>query len=261
MSLFSGKMVAKWSKQDPEQLKIDVDFMLWMVMDNLPFSTVDSEHFRNVMQSVNPRLNIKHSTTYAKYKLPLVYDTLIATRNRVLRDELPSCSQVALTFDHWSSRNNDPFLCITLHYLTEDFDLRKMTVAIVHHAEAHTAVNIAEKIDAQLATIPVLSDRKLKKVCVVDQAANMKKALTESSNLASFEEGSMACLDHKLNTALERALDGNDEVKSAIQAAKTVTSRLHQSYKSAGIVEKICKRMEGNDIFSINNRLGRLTQI
>jgi hypothetical protein len=123
-----------------------------------------------------------------------------------------------------------------------------MTVAIVHHAEAHTGQNIAEKIDAQLATISILGDRKLKKICVVDQAANMRRALTESENLATFEEGSMACLDHKFNTSLERALDGNDAMKDAISAAKTVTSRLYQSYKSAGIVEKICKRMEGKKI-------------
>ena len=215
--------------------------MKWLAMANQPFAVVNDPAFQAFCQHMNPRFNVKDSTTFARHKLPLLHETLIDARNDLLLDELPHCKQVALTFDHWSSRNNDPFLCLTLHYISKDFVLRKMTVAIIHHPEKHTGAEIADLIQTQLAEIPPLLDVK-QIVCVVDQAANMRKAINDADCLLSFDNGSICCMDHKLNTALERSWEESKDLKEALDAARLVTSKLHQSYKCEGILKGICKR-------------------
>ena len=138
---------------------------------------------------MNPRYNVKAPQTYASNKIPLIYEVLHDAREAVLAKELPDVGQVGLTFDHWSSRNNDPYLVVTLHYINKDFVMRKMTCALVHQPEKHTGANIAEMVDQQIERIPPLFDIQ-KRLAVVDQAPNMRAAVNASNYLASFEEGS-----------------------------------------------------------------------
>ena len=231
--------------------------MKWLALSNLPFAVVSDPSFQAFCNDMNPRFNVKDSTAFARHKLPLLYDTLVSARNDLLLDELPDCKQVAITFDHWSSRNNDPFLCLTLHYINKDFVLRKMTVAIVHHPETHTGSEIADMIQRQLEEIPpLLAITRI--VCVVDQAANMRKAINDADCLLSLDNGSICCMDHKLNTALGSSWDESADLKAAMDAAKVVTSKLHQSYKCEGILKGICaRRGTGNIKITISNFLIR----
>ena len=120
--------------------------MKWLALTNQPFTAVNEPAFHNMMHKLNPRFNVKDATTFSKHKLPLLYEALVSARNELLMEELPHCRQVALTFDHWSSRNNDPFICITLHYVNKEFVLRKMTVGIIHHPEKHTGAEIGDMV-------------------------------------------------------------------------------------------------------------------
>ena len=92
--------MAKLSKEDPQQLKLDIKLMLWLIMANNPFSMVGHPSFHRWCQALNPRYNLKHAITYAKCSLPLVHKTLTSTRNKLLIREIPACKQEALTFDH-----------------------------------------------------------------------------------------------------------------------------------------------------------------
>ena len=46
-----------------------------------------------------------------------------------------------------SSRNNDSYQAITLHYIREDFQLRMFVIGTGPFAERHTADAIADKLD------------------------------------------------------------------------------------------------------------------
>jgi hypothetical protein len=239
--------IAKWKKQQKEQLDMDVELTMMLARGNLPFSLVEQDWFQDFMQAACPRLNLKHRTTYAGPKLDIIYDQMIEVRDNLLNAELPSCKIVAITFDHWSSRNNDPFICITLHYVNQDFMLRKFTLAILHHPERHDAKNIAKLLDEIVEAIPPLMDCKI--VATVDQAANMKAALNESVHISAIKDKSLTCLDHKLNTALLRAAESDQRVKDAIAQAKAVATRIHQSFKSEAILIEQCRILKSKFSF------------
>ena len=46
----------------------------------------------------------------------------------VLDNELPKCSEHCLLTDIWTSRNNDAYMSLTLHYITHEFQLKKFVI-------------------------------------------------------------------------------------------------------------------------------------
>ena len=53
---------------------------------------------------------MKHSTTYSRAKLPLLFQQVKATVDQLVTKEVPLTSGVGFTCDHWTSRNQDPYL-------------------------------------------------------------------------------------------------------------------------------------------------------
>ena len=56
----------------------------------------------------------------------------------------------------------------------------------------------------------------------------MACALDNSVFLITKEEGSATCSDHKLNIALQRTVEGTQELKEAFHKASSLTNRLHK---------------------------------
>ena len=146
----------------------------------------------------------------------------------ILDEELPNCKQVALTLDYWTSRSNDAYQATTLHYINDKFKLRRWVLGVSPFSIRHTGKNIAEHLDKVIECNEALNSV-LRRVAVVDQAYNMKTALSLSLKVESLNEGSIQCADHKLNTILSNSIEKADVLKSAIDAGTKVTTRIHHS--------------------------------
>ena len=63
--------------------------MKFIMKYNLPFSIVDSEGFKEYTYSLNNKVNVKHSTTYSRFKLPLLHKHVKSLVNyKIFRDSL-----------------------------------------------------------------------------------------------------------------------------------------------------------------------------
>ena len=227
-----------------EQLKLDMEVTKFIARTNSSFALVESEAWKELMSHLCPRMNVKHRTTYGGAKLNVLYDQLMSVRDDLLLTELPGVSTVAITFDHWSSRNNDPFIVVTAHYINKDFILRKLTLGLLHHPDRHTAERIAHYLDTLVENIPPLTQCTV--VATIDQARNMKAALRLSKSVSGVDDISLLCADHMLNTCVQRACEDpktDPRIVSAIQRARAVCSKLHQSFKSEDIVIQTCRNL------------------
>jgi hypothetical protein len=92
-------------------------------------STVD-DYFRK--KGVQPKY--KSNSKFQK-RFDLDVMTFLSNCNlpyaleEVLKRELPHCRNVAFTSDEWTSRARHGYLCLTIHYINKDFQMRKFTVA------------------------------------------------------------------------------------------------------------------------------------
>lgn len=69
--------LAKYASQHQRQLEGDMNIMTLIARKGLPYNFVDDDAFKDFMHYNNPRLIVKHSTTFAKYKLPLLYSSVM----------------------------------------------------------------------------------------------------------------------------------------------------------------------------------------
>ena len=92
-----------------------------------------------------------------------------------------------------------------------------------------------------------------KRIFVCDQASNIKAVLRELENIANLDGGSIKCIDHKLNMALERIVNKQADVKAAIDACRTISTRAHHSPLAERVLKKECLEMNGG-IFNFLSR-------
>ena len=105
----------------------------------------------------------------------------------------------------------------------------------------HTAVRLASKVDAVIQGVEGLSLDKPMTV-VHDAAANMKASMRYTKVSSSLE--SFICMDHRLQTILKKAFEGNPELKALMDKARNISSRCHQSALTCETIKAECEAVE-----------------
>jgi len=109
--------------------------------------------------------------------------------------------KVAFTTDGWTSRNNDPYESLTLHYVSKDFELKKLSLDCQNFIKRKTGILLAKGFDSMISKYPMLTGPNLTRVCVTDGAANIKSAISLSTLIPKGNH--LICADHNLNNCLQ----------------------------------------------------------
>ncbi|XP_065674961.1 uncharacterized protein LOC105848291 isoform X3 [Hydra vulgaris] len=226
----------KYSTYDKRQLQFDLDFMRCIVALSRPFSVADHEEIKEFFKKQLPRVTVKNSTTFAKFKLPLLYEQIHKQIFTELEQELPEVDGFALTSDMWTSRANEAYMSLTLHFVNRNFNLIKKVISCKHFPGSHTAVAIAVEIDKQIESLPNVKSES-EKVVVHDAAANMRASFPNSSQLSH----SLLCADHAINLVLQKAVEGCEPIQKAITKATLLSSKTHRSTLANELIKKACK--------------------
>lgn len=106
-------------KYDPETLREYVARMI--IKDELPFSFVENEGFRDLFSKAEPRFHIPSRTTTTRDVM-----SLYLKEKSILRDMFVKKKQrVCLTTDTWKSCQNLNYMCLTAHYVDDSWVLHK----------------------------------------------------------------------------------------------------------------------------------------
>ncbi|XP_065664735.1 uncharacterized protein LOC136086367 [Hydra vulgaris] len=208
--------------------------MRWIVALSMPFNVADHKETKEFFKKQLPRVTVKNSTTFAKLKLPLLYEHIPLLYE--LEQELPEVDGFALTSDMWTSRANEAYMSLTLHFVNRNFNLIKKVISCKHFPGSHTAVAIAVEIDKQIESLPNVKSE-CEKVVVHDAAANMRASFPNSSQLSY----SLLCADHAINLVLQKAVEGCKPVQKAITKATLLSNKTHRSTLANELIKKACK--------------------
>jgi len=172
-----------WPKK--EQSERDDTVVTWIISDQQPFSVVENEKFINMMYVFDPR-----------YKVPdrhqikdKVVDEFDKRRLNIHYDILKIPGKVSFTADMWTSTlSSEAYLGLTIHYIDENWTLRRFLLDIIPFKTRHTGINMATAI----------SD-------VLNEFDLVGKTLA----LTTDNESAMLVCGRKLSEEFERALDDN----------------------------------------------------
>jgi hypothetical protein len=177
------KFICKDPWPAKEKLERDYVVVIWIIANQQPFSVLENEMFIRMMNTFDPR-----------YKVPdrhqikvMVVDEFDQRRLNIHYDLQKIPGKVSFTADMWTSTlSSEAYLGLTIHYVDENWVLRRFLLDIIPFEDRHTGINMASAINNVLNEFNLVS-----------------KALA----LTTDNESAMVVCGRKLSEEFERALN------------------------------------------------------
>ena len=232
------RQVQKYDGDSPRQKDLEAAVVEWMCFANVPFSMMDNKMWRVMMEKFDPKFICRSRSTYSRDRVPALYADLRKEVDAALDKDLGGQDGIAFTSDLWTSRNNDAYISLTIHYVDKGFRLKRFLISCSPFPGQHTGQLIAEKLD------PVIVGLQLPETChrwcVSDRGSNMVAAVRLSDQF--YDQ--YFCVDHTIHLVVTQAIAASQRFGALIEKCKRLASHLNQSTISRGLLKRTA---EGSD--------------
>ena len=227
----------KFSSQDPKQLKFDLDLTKYFCKVGIPFEVLDHEGSQEFIDEVNNKLTVKCATTFRRQKLPILYERVKEEMQKAFAKDFPELKGVSFTTDIWTSRNNDSFISLTLHYINSEFELVRFLIACTPFIGRHTGEAIAVNLDSFISDLNL--NEEVHRACANDNGSNVVLAAKESEEINT----ELRCNDHTLQLAITKAIKNSPELQGGIKKCTDLASHTHRSAPSTSRLQDACEEL------------------
>ncbi|XP_065682346.1 uncharacterized protein LOC136086280 isoform X1 [Hydra vulgaris] len=227
----------KYGLNDPKQLKFDLDLTKFICKLGLPFEILDNEGAQEFIDEVNSKFTVKSASTFRRQKLPMLYEKVKEGLQIKFLKDFPEVTGVSFTTDLWTSRNNDSYMSLTIHYISSDFSLVIFLIACTPFTGRHTGVAIAVNLDAFIANLNL--NEEVHRACVNDNGSNIVLAAKESDEINS----ELRCNDHTIQLVILKAIKNSIELSKAIKNCTDLASHTHRSALSTTKLQDACEEL------------------
>ena len=185
--------------------------------DLRPVSVVDRAGFLNLMDVAEPRFVVPCRRTVMNH-----IDRKYYEMKRAVRGSLSGQQCVTLTTDMWTSRAGDGYFSLTVHYVTEEFEMVSDQLQCQHIPGEHDHTHISEAITAALSEWCIQLDEDVV-AFVTDNGSNIKKSLKDDLKILN-----LPCSGHTLNLSVQRAF-ALPEMHTAVARDRKVVEHFNKS--------------------------------
>jgi len=163
-----------WSEDHKTARLLTIRIGEMIAVDMQPFSMVEDEGFRRVMQASVPQYNVPSRKQFSETVIPHLYDRVQSSIRKLIDNEDALC----FTADIWTAQqSNKSYIGLTCHLVNLAFE-RKMAVLNCRPFEgSHTGLQIADSFQAMLELWGIAKNRC--HLVISDSAANMVKAFRD----------------------------------------------------------------------------------
>ena len=84
-----------------------------------------------------------------------------------LERDIPHCEMAAFTTDGWTARSGDPFVSLRLHYVTKDFELKKLSLGCQNFIGRHAEVLFAQGLEHMISQLTALQRKDFYKLLML----------------------------------------------------------------------------------------------
>jgi hypothetical protein len=135
-----------------------------------PLYLLKSPVFRKFINALNEDFEFPSSKEFRKR----IFEAFDFTKNQLVQFIQENAKFVSLTCNLWTSRSKQGFLDVTCHFITPNFEMKEITLAIRYMPYLHTG-----KVIQQVLEEIILEWKLQSKVffCTTDNASNMKNCL------------------------------------------------------------------------------------
>jgi len=162
-----------------------------LAKDMAPINTVQNEGFKKMINTLDKRYSMPSRKYFSNVALSALYTQCRTTVETELRDDVQN---FAATTDLWSSRTMEPYMSLTVHFISSDFTMKSRCLQTAFFPADHTGEELAQGLKESLAAWSLEED---KMVCITtDSGANIVKAA------ALNHWTRLQCFGHRLHLAI-----------------------------------------------------------
>ena len=225
-----------------------------IIIDELPFKTVEHEGFRDFVNNLQPQFQIPSRTTITQDVLDIYVSEAGKLKNYFAKNK----QRVSLTTDLWSSRQNLSYMCLTAHFIDKDWIIHKRILNFCP-VSGHSGEIIGKYLEKSLL------DWGLDKVftITVDNASSndlciryLKRRLNAwKHSVLDSQYLHMRCCAHILSLVVKDGLKEVDtsiaRIRSAVKYVRSSPARLN---RFKGCVEKMKIESKGLVCLDVETR-------
>lgn len=183
--------VTPYEKTSKRYKEITEAITYCLAKDMMPMRTVEKPGFVHLVNKLDRRYEIPSRKYFSQEAIPNLYNTLTSE----VKSELSQVKYFASTTDLWSSRTTEPYMSFTVHFITEDFEMKARCLETMYFPESHTGENIAKALREVLARWGL--DEKQQICITTDNGANVVKAVVQDNGWMRLQ-----CFGHRLHLAI-----------------------------------------------------------
>ena len=222
-----GKKVP-YKRDSSKKKALDERVLDLIVMDMQPLSVVEDAAFRRLVNELDPKYEIISRKQLTQVLLPAKYKSEKAK----LMSKINQVDSMSVTTDQWSSRTNEGYTTITGHFVDDNWTLHSPVLLTRHKPQRHTAVNLAEELDAAFIEFDIKS--KVTAV-VTDNASNITAAVSRLDEV----EDRQSCFAHTLNLCVRHAIKNDATTKTVVKKVKDIVSFFRSSNNAVDELKEI----------------------
>lgn len=100
--------------------KLDQILLKLFIKDFQPFKVVEDLGFKEFVKALNPSYELPNRNTISKVHILAMYEKCLGE----MKELVSTIESACLTTDCWTSRNNESFMAITVHFINSEFVLK-----------------------------------------------------------------------------------------------------------------------------------------
>ncbi|CAI6356272.1 unnamed protein product [Macrosiphum euphorbiae] len=109
-----------------------------IALDYQPYSIVDDRGFKNLINTLESKYKLPTRQYLSSTEIPQLYSKRLSELKKEITTELNNMQSISFNFDIWTSGAQQPYISLTTHYLTKQFDLRNKTIGCSYFPGEHT---------------------------------------------------------------------------------------------------------------------------
>lgn len=163
----------------------------------IPLSTVETQEFRDMIKSLNPKYSPPSSNYLANVLIPNWYET----EKKNVIDALKNIKSAAITCDAWTSISQDHYITVTAHYISEG-KIKQTVLGSKEVYEVKTGPIVGKEVETILEEFGV---REKIIALTVNNPAYVNLAVSTP------QPKKIGCFAQTLNTAAQMIMDRFDQ--------------------------------------------------
>jgi len=214
----------------------------WMVMTQQALSTTSSPYFKNMVKALSKNTKVPGRKALTKRLAQIDLQVRQAICKLVVG------MFVSCTTDAWTSAANEAFCSLTLHWLTEAFELVSLSLDCSTFPGSHTGEAVAAKLNEMLKSYGIAEDH------VVAAVTDTAPAMVKAGRFMCYDW--LGCMAHLLELVTGLAFNGQG-VKEALKAARSLVGSIKSSSQAAADLSTLLVSLGQPDLTVIQDVVTR----